>query len=99
MVHYEFSLILALGVEKYLKMGNRQCYYSNAPEKQKKIIALLEQWQHDLNDNQLFDPMVTQLTRQSAKYAASSVMRRKPAARCLKLLNRTSPRPTFYRMS
>ena len=68
-VQYEFSLIAALGVEQYLKLGNRQCYYSEAPDKQKKIIALLEPWQHYLTSKNLLDPMVTALAPSKAKYS------------------------------
>lgn len=69
MVHYEFSLIAALGTEKYLKLGNRQCYYSGLPEQQKKLINLLANWQQHLITKKLFDPMVTRLNPAQQKYA------------------------------
>ncbi|MBL7479846.1 hypothetical protein [Legionella bononiensis] len=60
-IHYEFSLIVALGINKYLNLGNRQCYYSKNPEMQNKLINLLDLWQLHLNKHQLLDPMVTRL--------------------------------------
>ncbi|KTD48128.1 hypothetical protein [Legionella quateirensis] len=62
-IHYEFSLIAALGNKKYMELGNRQCYYSKNPEMQNRLINLLELWQLHLKEHQLLDPMVTRLNR------------------------------------
>ncbi|WED42863.1 DNA/RNA helicase domain-containing protein [Legionella cardiaca] len=60
-VHYEFSLIAALGIEEYEKLANRQSYYSDNTAKKKELIRLGKVWQKYLDDKKLFDPMVTRL--------------------------------------
>ncbi|CEK10379.1 DNA/RNA helicase domain-containing protein [Legionella hackeliae] len=60
-VHYELSLIAALGVDDYQKLASRQSYYSDNPSKKKALISFLQLWQNDLETNKLFDPMVTRL--------------------------------------
>lgn len=58
-VHYELSLIAALGEQIYQTLGERQCYFAGTPEKQQKLIKLLDQWQLYLAKNKLFDPMIS----------------------------------------
>ncbi|CAM3079848.1 SidC homolog [Legionella steigerwaltii] len=60
-IHYELSLIAALGAEKYLKLCARQCYYFDNKPKQELLIKLLDQWQAHLAESKLFDPIVTPL--------------------------------------
>jgi hypothetical protein len=60
-VHYELSLIAALGAKKYMELGNRQCYFSKTPEVQKKLVDLLTRWQEYLKKHKLLDPMVSRL--------------------------------------
>lgn len=60
-VHYELSLIAALGTKKYMELGNRQCYFSKTPEVQKKLIDLLTRWQEYLKKHKILDPMVSRL--------------------------------------
>ena len=82
-VHYEFSLIMALsaeksnaeksgaeksGAEEYLAMGARQCYFSGQPQLQQKILALLKIWQEHLDKNNLVDPMVSTLHPQTPQF-------------------------------
>ncbi|MFI4918859.1 MAG: hypothetical protein ACHP65_04820, partial [Legionellales bacterium] len=66
-LHYEFSLIVALGAEKYLSLGQRQCYYSGATAQQQQFIALLGTWLAHLEQEHLFDPMVTALNTAAAQ--------------------------------
>ncbi|MFC3908243.1 ankyrin repeat domain-containing protein [Legionella dresdenensis] len=77
-VHYELSLIVALGVEKYRTLGQRQCHYSakdpihgkeNAA-KQETFISLLAKWQTYLEENRLIDPMVSTLPPQAHPYSS-----------------------------
>ncbi|KTD34271.1 hypothetical protein Lmor_1668 [Legionella moravica] len=60
-IHYEFSLIVALGTKSYMNLGNRQCYYSKNSDMQNKLIDLLARWQQHLKEHQLLDPMVTRI--------------------------------------
>ncbi|MFI4918362.1 MAG: hypothetical protein ACHP65_02285 [Legionellales bacterium] len=66
-LHYEFSLIAALGAEKYLALGQRQCYYFGAKAQQQRLIRLVNAWQNHLEREHLFDPMVTALNTASAQ--------------------------------
>jgi ankyrin repeat protein/GTPase SAR1 family protein len=77
-VHYEFSLMVALGVEKYRTLGQRQCYYSRNDglhcqentEKQGLLLNLLSKWQAYLEEHKRLDPMVHALSpNQSQTYA------------------------------
>lgn len=58
-VHYELSLIAALGPDDYQGLAERQCHYANDPEKKTRLIKLLRQWSDYLKERKLFDPMVT----------------------------------------
>ncbi|MDP3269908.1 MAG: hypothetical protein Q8M40_12800 [Legionella sp.] len=59
-LHYELSLIQALGVKTYQGLGARQSYFTG-PILKEDIIKRLVQWQDYLNRNQLSDPMVSTL--------------------------------------
>ena len=67
-LHYELSLIKALGREEYLGLASRQCHYSNNCKKQYEIIRLLKQWEEHLDEKQLFDPMVSTLNLDTPLY-------------------------------
>lgn len=58
-IHYELSLIAALGSELYLEQEARQCYFPKQPEKQNQLIKLLKSWNSYLQEHRLFDPNVT----------------------------------------
>jgi hypothetical protein len=68
-LHYELSLIIALGEEKYLKLGNRQCHFAEDMQKKEKLIQLLKDWQIYLKNNNSFDPMICQYTGEKADFA------------------------------
>ena len=59
-LHYELSLIQALGIKAYEGLGARQSYFLGAPLRG-DFIKKLAQWQDFLHANQLFDPMVSPL--------------------------------------
>lgn len=58
-VHYELSLLVALGKEKYLQLGKRQCYFADDRPKKEKLIKLLKTWQDYLNENDSYDPFTS----------------------------------------
>tara|TARA_B100000949_G_C14285751_1_gene454081 strand:- start:266 stop:3478 length:3213 start_codon:yes stop_codon:yes gene_type:complete len=58
-MHYEFSLIMALGFEHYQKLGLRQSAYAGQTNKQKKIFNLYKLWLAYLDDMGKLDPMVS----------------------------------------
>ena len=60
-VHYELSLIAAIGEKAYLELGARQCHFAKDTGKQKELISLLKEWQDYLQEKKAFDPMVTGL--------------------------------------
>lgn len=69
-LHYELSLIQALGEKTYFQLGARQSYFSDAALK-KDFIKQLAQWKDFLNINQLFDPLVSPLDlKDLPKFAA-----------------------------
>ncbi|MFC3908242.1 ankyrin repeat domain-containing protein [Legionella dresdenensis] len=77
-VHYEFSLIAALGPDKYCELGQRQCHYSakdpshgnDNAVKQKLFIGLLAKWQVHLLANGFLDPMVSALPQKAPCYSS-----------------------------
>lgn len=69
-VHYELSLIAALGFEVYRELGQRQCHYAKNEAMHERLLNLLIQWNNYLKANQLIDPMVSELPLHVAKYAA-----------------------------
>lgn len=60
-VHYELSLIVALGVDDYQNLAARQSYYAGNPSKKAALIQLLKSWQHHLAQTNQYDPMITRL--------------------------------------
>lgn len=73
-LYYEFGIIAALGSEGYLKLGKRQCYFSEQEKKQKELIQLFKKWQAYLDENKLIDPMVMPLNPNSPKSFANAAI-------------------------
>ncbi|WP_165485209.1 ankyrin repeat domain-containing protein [Legionella rowbothamii] len=69
-VHYEFSLMTALGIPKYLTLGKRQCHYSGDKTKQGQLLRLWNSWENHLKQNNRIDPMVSLLPPETEPYAA-----------------------------
>ncbi|MDP3267985.1 MAG: ankyrin repeat domain-containing protein [Legionella sp.] len=70
--YYELSLIAALGINNYraLSLGKRQSYYSDDEKQRDQHINLLQVWQHVLETNKFYDPVVTPLPdSMNTKYA------------------------------
>ncbi|HRD69965.1 MAG TPA: ankyrin repeat domain-containing protein [Legionella sp.] len=70
--YYELSLIAALGINNYraLSLGKRQSYYSDDAKQRDQHINLLQVWQHVLETNKVYDPVVTSLPdSMNTKYA------------------------------
>lgn len=61
-IHYELSLIAALGAEEYLKLGKRECYLSGKTKEQQRVINLLAQWRNHLKTKHWLDPLTTEIT-------------------------------------
>lgn len=57
-IHYEFSLIAALGEKKYLQLGKRQCHYSGDKIMQGRLISLFKKWQTNVESVNGIDPMI-----------------------------------------
>ncbi|MBA3535598.1 MAG: hypothetical protein H0T84_03155 [Tatlockia sp.] len=68
-LHYELSLIIALGEDKYLQLGNRQCHFAEDIQKKGKLIQLLKNWQMHLKKNESFDPMICQYSSEKGCFA------------------------------
>lgn len=68
-VHYEFSLMTALGIPKYLTLGKRQCHYSGDKTKQGQLLRLWSSWENYLKQNNRIDPMVSLLPLDAEPYA------------------------------
>ncbi|MDR3501264.1 MAG: ankyrin repeat domain-containing protein [Legionella sp.] len=68
-VHYEFSLMTALGIPKYLTLGKRQCHYSGDKAKQGQLLRLWSSWDTYLKQNNSIDPMVSLLPPNAEPYA------------------------------
>ena len=62
-LHYEFSIIAALGSDEYLGLGQRQSYFAGSEKRQRELIALLNQWEDHLKEQGGVDPMITKLPR------------------------------------
>ncbi|MCA0402286.1 MAG: ankyrin repeat domain-containing protein [Proteobacteria bacterium] len=73
-LYYEFGIIAALGSEGYLKLGKRQCYFSEQEKKQKELIQLFKKWQAYLDENKLIDPMVMPLNPNSPTSFANAAI-------------------------
>ncbi|MDR3503910.1 MAG: ankyrin repeat domain-containing protein [Legionella sp.] len=69
-VHYEFSLMTALGTPKYLTLGKRQCHYSGDKTKQGQLLRLWNSWDNYLKQNHRIDPMVSLLPPNAEHYAS-----------------------------
>ncbi|OJY39588.1 MAG: hypothetical protein BGO90_15060 [Legionella sp. 40-6] len=61
-IHYEMSLVAALGAEAYLKLGKRECYLFGKTKEQQKVINLLAQWRNHLQTKKWRDPLITEIT-------------------------------------
>lgn len=69
-VHYEMSLIAALGKDRYRNLGKRQCYFSKNAAMQNKLFGIFEKWLNFLAENKLLDPKVMGLNKEHKQYAA-----------------------------
>jgi len=61
-IHYEMSLVAALGGDEYLKLGKRECYLSGKKKEQQKVINLLSLWRNHLKNKHWLDPLISEIS-------------------------------------